>query len=168
MPECAAPLARRRDARSARRAGRFVRIDSTGADALKRDLLAHLQEQAVYRELWSALESRLRADLESEDSALREQATRVLIGVGEGLLLDAALRDKLNGWLIRTIEDVMLRHGHQISLLIAEVVREWDAGEVAQKIESEIGKDLQFIRINGTIVGGLVGVLIHAVSLVVG
>jgi uncharacterized membrane-anchored protein YjiN (DUF445 family) len=134
------------------------------AEELKRDLLARLQQQAVYRELWSALESRLWADLESEHSALREQATRFFVGMGESLLLDAPLRDKVNAWLIRTIEDLMLRHGHQVSLLIAEVVRDWDAEQVAEKIESEIGKDLQFIRINGTIVGGVAGVVLHALT----
>jgi len=57
-----------------------------------------------------------------------------------------------------------VRHRHQVSALITEVVRGWDTREVTQKMELEIGKDLQYIRINGTLVGGLVGVLLHAVT----
>jgi uncharacterized membrane-anchored protein YjiN (DUF445 family) len=55
----------------------------------------------------------------------------------------------------------MLRHRRQVSLLISDVVRSWDAKEVSAKIEMEIGRDLQYIRLNGTFVGGIVGVVLH-------
>ncbi len=57
------------------------------------------------------------------------------------------------------------RYRHQVPALIAEVVKSWDADEITAKIESEIGRDLQYIRINGTLVGGTVGVLLHAAML---
>jgi uncharacterized membrane-anchored protein YjiN (DUF445 family) len=75
------------------------------------------------------------------------------------------MQAKLNEWLLRALETLMLAHRHQISLLITDVVRSWDARDVSQKIELEIGKDLQFIRLNGTLVGGCVGVLLHVVAL---
>jgi len=59
----------------------------------------------------------------------------------------------------------MLRHRHQVSQLITDVVASWDAREVSEKVEMEIGKDLQFIRINGTLVGGAVGVALHLFSI---
>ena len=71
------------------------------------------------------------------------------------------LEDKLNEWLLGALETLMLAHRHQISLLITDVVKSWDARDVAEKIELEIGKDLQFIRLNGTLVGGCVGVFLH-------
>ena len=60
-----------------------------------------------------------------------------------------------------------MRHRHQLSALITDVVKGWDAKEVSGKLEAEIGRDLQYIRINGTFVGGTVGVLIHACVLLV-
>jgi uncharacterized membrane-anchored protein YjiN (DUF445 family) len=68
--------------------------------------------------------------------------------------------------MLGALETLMLAHRHQISLIIADVVRSWDASEVSRKVELEIGKDLQFIRLNGTLVGGCVGVLLYAASVV--
>ena len=58
------------------------------------------------------------------------------------------------------------RYGDELTTVITHTIERWDGEEAARKIELHVGRDLQFIRINGTIVGGLVGVLIHAVSLV--
>jgi uncharacterized membrane-anchored protein YjiN (DUF445 family) len=65
---------------------------------------------------------------------------------------------------LQAIEDILVRHRHQVSTLITEVVRGWDAREVTEKMELEIGKDLQYIRISGTLVGGTVGLGLHAVT----
>ena len=74
------------------------------------------------------------------------------------------MQGKLNGGC-RERGTLMLAHRHQISLLITDVVKSWDAGDVSQKIELEIGKDLQFIRLSGMLVGGCVGVFLHLVEL---
>jgi uncharacterized membrane-anchored protein YjiN (DUF445 family) len=58
----------------------------------------------------------------------------------------------------------MIENRHQISRLINDVVKSWDARQVSEKVELEIGKDLQYIRINGTLVGGTVGVVLHALT----
>jgi uncharacterized membrane-anchored protein YjiN (DUF445 family) len=60
-----------------------------------------------------------------------------------------------------------VRYRRQLSALITEVVKSWDAQEVSRKIEAEIGRDLQYIRVNGTFVGGLIGVVLHALTLAV-
>ncbi len=73
---------------------------------------------------------------------------------------DAELRAKGNGWIRSGITAVLKQHSHQIADLISETVKKWDSSTLVDKFELEIGSDLQFIRINGTIVGGLVGVLI--------
>ena len=75
---------------------------------------------------------------------------------------------KLNEWLQGALETLMLAHRRQISLLITDVVKSWDAREVSEKIELEIGKDLQYIRLNGTLVGGCVGVLLHLLAMLPG
>ena len=59
------------------------------------------------------------------------------------------------------------RYGAEVTTVITHTIERWDGKEAARRIELHVGRDLQFIRINGTIVGGLVGVVIHAVSLVV-
>ena len=84
--------------------------------------------------------------------------------LGDGLADDEALQTQINAWILQTVDRVVVRPRHQVSALITEVVRGWDTREVTQKVEINIGKDLQYIRINGTLVGGLVGVLLHAVT----
>ena len=133
-------------------------------EAIKRDLLTHLRREQYYRELWAALKSRVLADLAGDRSVFREHVAAALMAVANALRDDAALQHKLNGWTLQALEGLMVRHRHQVSLLITDVVKSWDAREVSERVEMEIGKDLQFIRINGTVVGGMVGVLLHGVA----
>ena len=133
-------------------------------EAIKRDLLTHLRREQYYRELWAALKSRVLADLAGDRSVFREHVAAALMAVANALRDDAALQHKLNGWTLQALEGLMVRHRHQVSLLITDVVKSWDAREVSERVEMEIGKDLQFIRINGTVVGGMVGVLLHGAA----
>jgi len=71
------------------------------------------------------------------------------------------VRCKLNAWWLDAVYRVGTRYRREISGLITDVVNSWDAEEVSRKLELEIGKDLQYIRINGTVVGGAVGLLLH-------
>ena len=73
------------------------------------------------------------------------------------------MQNKVHVWLLQVIEGLLVRHRRQVSVLITEVVMGWDAREVGKKLELEIGKDLQYIRISGTLVGGTVGLLLHAI-----
>jgi uncharacterized membrane-anchored protein YjiN (DUF445 family) len=73
----------------------------------------------------------------------------------------------LDAWWLNAVEKVVLRHGNQISSLITEVVKSWDAVEVSDRVELEVVRDLQFIRINGTLVGGIAGVVLHTLTYVV-
>ncbi len=75
------------------------------------------------------------------------------------------MQHKLNAWWLDLAHMLVVRYRRQIPALITEVVKSWNAEEVSRKIEAEIGRDLQYIRINGTFVGGVVGVLIHATAL---
>ena len=77
---------------------------------------------------------------------------------------DQLLQAKINAWTLAFTETLLMRHRHQVSSLITEVVKGWDARELSEKMELEMGRDLQYIRINGTLVGGLVGVLLHAAT----
>ena len=129
--------------------------------AIKRQIVVHLRTKPYYAALWNNIKNRILADVASGQSRLRETAASLMNAIGTGLEKDEAMQHKLNEWLVVALEKLMLAHRHQISLLITEVVKSWDARDVSEKIELEIGKDLQFIRINGTLVGGCVGVLLN-------
>ena len=101
-------------------------------------------------------------------SMLRAHAAAVLGAVGSEILSEPALQRRLNAWWLEIAQELALRLRGELSTLIADVVRGWDAQDMTRKVELEIGRDLQFIRINGTLVGGLVGVLLHAAMLTVG
>jgi len=129
---------------------------------LKREFLAHIQAHNYYRDAWSALKERLSSDLEAVDSLLVANVGSILRAIAHALRDEEVLQGKLNGWLLRGVERLLTNHGHQISRLINDVVKGWDARQVSEKVELEIGKDLQYIRINGTLVGGAVGIALHA------
>jgi uncharacterized membrane-anchored protein YjiN (DUF445 family) len=85
----------------------------------------------------------------------------------ERLVDDAALRTRLDGMAADAAVFVVDRYGAELTAVITHTIERWDGREAARRIELHVGRDLQFIRINGTIVGGLVGVLIHAVSVLI-
>ncbi|WP_353230248.1 DUF445 domain-containing protein [Novosphingobium sp.] len=87
-----------------------------------------------------------------------------LAGFGRALGEDAALRAMVNRFARRSLAGLASRHGDDIVRTVSETVRRWDAGTVTRRIESAVGRDLQFIRINGTVVGGLVGLALHALE----
>ena len=89
-----------------------------------------------------------------------------LAELGRALQHDARLQMLVNRFSRRTLVGIVTRYGGEIVRLVSETVRRWDARTVTDRIEGAVGRDLQFIRINGTLVGGLVGVAIHAVDVV--
>ena len=103
---------------------------------------------------------------EDPSSELRLRVRDGLCALGDRLSSDAELRSKVDRWLQGAATYVVTNYRAEIATLITDTVERWDAAETSRKVELQVGRDLQFIRINGTIVGGLVGVLIHAVSLV--
>ena len=79
---------------------------------------------------------------------------------------DDELRARLDTWGTDLVVWAVGRYGNELTAVITQTIERWDGEEAARKIELHVGRDLQFIRINGTVVGGLVGVVIHAISLV--
>ena len=132
-----------------------------GQDLL-RELVEHLRTEDFYRSLWEDVRGRVTADLQSDSSVIKGYVAAALTALGDRLLDEPGVRHKLNAWWLETVGQMVVRFRHQISALIADVVKSWDADEISRKVELEIGKDLQYIRINGTFVGGAVGLLLHA------
>ncbi len=111
-------------------------------------------------------DERLRHQLEAarEDGLLEARLEAGLAALARRMTDDPAYRAGLNGWLQRQATVGVVRRRGQIVGLVRQVIRDWDPQTVAERIESHVGRDLQFIRINGTLVGGLVGVGLHALS----
>jgi len=134
------------------------------AEKLKLRVLEQPQMVVTGMSLWSAFRNALLEALEDKDGPLRERAARELAAFGERVTGDAALRSKLDTWISDLVVWAVGRYGDELTAVITQTIERWDGKEAAQKIELHVGRDLQFIRINGTVVGGLVGVVIHAVS----
>ena len=135
------------------------------AEKLKLRVLEQPQMVITGMSLWSAFRTALLEALEDEDGPLRDKATTELVAFGERVGRDPALREKLETWVADFAVWGIGRYGDELTAVITQTIERWDGEEAARKIELHVGRDLQFIRINGTIVGGLVGVLIHAVTL---
>lgn len=135
-------------------------------EALKRRLLEQPQFLRTGMSLWSSLRTALLAALDDPDGLLRGRATSELAAFGTRIGEDDELRARLETWAADLVVWAVGRYGQELTSVITATIERWDGVEAAKKIELHVGRDLQFIRINGTIVGGLVGVVIHAVTLV--
>jgi uncharacterized membrane-anchored protein YjiN (DUF445 family) len=88
----------------------------------------------------------------------------LLTAAGRRLAEDAAAREALNRWVRTLALKAVAPRAAEIAHFVTEVVERWDARTVVERLELQVGRDLQYIRINGTVVGGLVGLIIHAVG----
>ena len=137
------------------------------AERMKLDLLDHPGVAEFSREVWGDVKARLAnyaERLADETEAEPDQLERWLAGLGQKVLEDPALADKANGWVVELVTYSVEQAREEVAKLIATTVAAWDANATSRKIELQIGRDLQFIRINGTLVGGLVGLLLHVVA----
>ena len=136
------------------------------AERLKVRMLEHPQFLASGMAVFDAMKHALLDALADDDGPLRERATAELVGFADRLAADEALQARLDTWAADAAVFAVRRYGGELTAVITHTVERWDGKEAAQRIELHVGRDLQFIRINGTIVGGLVGVLIHTISVV--
>ena len=137
------------------------------AEGLKNRLLDHPQFTTTGISLWNALRQALQGALEERDGELHRRLRAELVAFGERLTVDADLRRRLDGMAADAAVFVVERYGAELTTVITSTIERWDGREAAERIELHVGRDLQFIRINGTIVGGLVGVVIHTVTVLV-
>jgi uncharacterized membrane-anchored protein YjiN (DUF445 family) len=134
-------------------------------EALKQELLANPIVRELSASLWAEIKSTISSQSANADSALHTTIEHGVRQFGELLLRDELLAGKLDRWVERLVVYASQEYRHQFGQLIAHTVSKWDADVTTHKIELQIGRDLQFIRINGTVVGGLAGLVIYCVSL---
>ena len=141
---------------------------SERAEQIKLQITSHPLLVARIGDLSDALEARLRPKTEAEARTLTDRVAGLLAEFGAWLYDQTEAVEIFNAWARQAVQRTIAPRRHEIGRLIASVVAAWDARSVADKLELQIGADLQYIRINGTIVGGLVGLLIFTLSRLLG
>ena len=134
------------------------------ADEVKQQLFDHPTSRQLSTSLWDEVKRMLDRRAEPESDEPPGALERGLIALAEGALEDEALLAKLDGWIVAAVLRVVEQHRHEVGSLIATTVSSWDPEETSRRLELVVGRDLQFVRINGTIVGGLVGLLLYTAS----
>lgn len=115
-------------------------------------------------EVWNTAKAGLLSSLADPDSGLRKRAAVALAEIGERLTTDASLQARVDSWVTDAAVFLVDRYRHDIASIITDTVEHWDPAETTEKIELMVGRDLQYIRLNGTIVGALAGLAIFSIA----
>lgn len=134
------------------------------AEALKVRLLSHPQIGDTVTSLWQSLQRSLTSAMDDPDSSLYRRGEESLMRLGASIENDKALQDRIDNSLADAASFFVNTYGHEVASVISHTIKRWDGQEASRRIELHVGRDLQFIRINGTVVGALAGLAIHAVS----
>ncbi|PPS80493.1 DUF445 domain-containing protein [Streptomyces sp. MH60] len=137
-------------------------------ERLKTEVLGRGEVQDLIASAWTAVRSMIVSAAEDERSELRLRVRASLLSLGSRMASDPKVQGKVDRWVESAAVYVVTTYRKEITSLITDTVAGWDAEHTTKKIEANIGRDLQFIRINGTVVGSLAGLLIYTVSRILG
>lgn len=132
--------------------------------SIKNDLLKGDKLNEYSNDIWLSIKTTLKNELQEEYSSLKNYLSKNLNEFSENLKTDENLQKKIDDWVRVTAYKYILKNTHQFGNLISSTVGNWQGKELSEKLELEVGKDLQFIRVNGTLVGGLVGLIIYTIA----
>ncbi|MGW2774659.1 DUF445 domain-containing protein [Streptomyces olivaceoviridis] len=133
-------------------------------ERLKGEVLGRGEVQDLIASVWTAVRSMIVAAAEDERSELRTRVRAALLSLGARMATEPKVQDKVDSWVEGAAVHVVTTYRAEITSLITDTVAGWDPEHTTRKIEAHIGRDLQFIRINGTVVGSLAGLLIYTLS----
>jgi uncharacterized membrane-anchored protein YjiN (DUF445 family) len=134
------------------------------AENVKEQIMARDEVAKAAETAWTAAKRILLESVDDPSSALRSRIADSVVHIGESLRDDADLRDKVDNWIVRAAQHLVEQYGTEITAIITETIDRWDADEASRRIELHVGRDLQFIRINGTVVGSLAGLAIYSIA----
>ncbi|MFD4250603.1 DUF445 domain-containing protein [Amycolatopsis thermoflava] len=134
------------------------------AEQVKQQILDHPDVQKLIGSAWSTAKGMLLNAAEDPSSELRRRVREGLRNLGGRLVSDEGLGGKVDGWVQGAAAYVVRNYSTEITTIITDTVERWDAEETSWKVELQVGRDLQFIRINGTVVGALAGLVIYTVA----
>jgi uncharacterized membrane-anchored protein YjiN (DUF445 family) len=137
------------------------------AEAVKEQLMARDEVSTAAATAWRTIKRLILEGVDDPSSALRTRVADSVVLIGESLRDDVELRDKVDNWIIRAAQHLVMQYGVEITAIITETIERWDADEASRRIELHVGRDLQFIRINGTVVGALAGLVIYTVAQII-
>ncbi|MEU6368441.1 DUF445 domain-containing protein [Streptomyces sp. NPDC046931] len=137
-------------------------------ERLKGEVLGRGEVQDLIASAWTAVRSMIVSAAQDERSELRVRVRASLLSLGSRMANEPGTQAKVDRWVEGAAVHVVTTYRKEITSLITDTVASWDAGHTTRKIEAHIGRDLQFIRINGTVVGSLAGLLIYSVSRLLG
>jgi uncharacterized membrane-anchored protein YjiN (DUF445 family) len=133
-------------------------------DVIARQMVSDESYQEPLRVFVDEAIQSFRAMLDDEESALAAQVSQFIQGIGVRVARDPEFEARLEGWLLRIVLHAVRDYGDELTVLIRRTVAGWDPTSASRRIEVAVGRDLQFIRINGTVVGALAGLAIHGVT----
>ncbi len=131
---------------------------------IKSNFLKEEKLQQYSRDLWNSIKKSLVQELESDDSVFKNYLVKNISEWSQKLQHDEQLKYRIDHWIRVTAYKYILKNTHQFGQLISNTVENWEGKALSDKLELEVGKDLQFIRVNGTLVGGLVGLVIYTIT----
>jgi len=133
-------------------------------EKLKRDFLARPELATLAEGLWGEVRTFLARDAAAPDSLLRTHLAGIFVEVGRSLADDPKIRADMNEGFVVALASFVESQKSGVSTFISEQVRGWDLGQLTQLIELNIGRDLQYIRFNGMVIGGLAGLVLHTID----
>ena len=134
------------------------------AEKLKRDFLARPELRELAQDMWESLRSFIEQDAKAENSMIREHLTSMFVDVGRHLASDPQIRADMNQGFVVALASFVESQKSGVSSFIADQVKRWDLAQLSRLIEINIGKDLQYIRFNGMLIGGIAGLILHTVE----
>jgi uncharacterized membrane-anchored protein YjiN (DUF445 family) len=133
-------------------------------EGAKRAVFDSPRVRELAAQAWNAAKSGLLTALADPHSALRARAVSAVVEIGTRLASDPALQHRVDSWIADAAVAAVGRYRHDIASIIVDTVERWDPAETTEKIELMVGRDLQYIRLNGTIVGAIAGLAIFAIA----
>jgi uncharacterized membrane-anchored protein YjiN (DUF445 family) len=134
------------------------------AENVKDQIMARDEVARAAETAWNAAKRIILESVDDPSSSLRTRIADTVVRIGESLRDDADLRDKADNWIVRGAQHLVGEYGAEITTIITDTIERWDAEEASRRIELHVGRDLQFIRINGTVVGSLAGLVIYSIA----
>ncbi len=134
------------------------------AEAIKDQVVGNAEVRSLAASAWQSIKDSLLQAAEDPESPLRHSVTQGLLGFGRRLQEDPELTAKVDGWVAEVAGYLARNHARSITGIIDETIARWDGEATSRKIELQVGRDLQFIRINGTVVGALAGLVIYTLA----
>ncbi|WP_228811492.1 DUF445 domain-containing protein [Nocardia otitidiscaviarum] len=134
------------------------------AERVKSELMGREEITGMAHATWRAAKRMILESAEDPNSTLRRKVADNVQQLGQRLVDEPGMSERVDGWVERGTRYLVSNYGQEVATLVSDTVARWDAEEASRKIELQAGRDLQFIRINGTVVGSLAGLAIYSIS----